>query len=138
MSEFSHTQTRDHQHLLPDHQQHLLTVWSTLLSKTSHHINEAAVILDTFASTSSWLLGLLLRFHLWSLSAHLSGTSKGSVYFSCTHNINTKLNIERNQDSVCHMDGSAAIAEKFLSRPPTSTCVFLSLPHHPRSPQQFL
>lgn len=70
-------------HCSMDFHSYLLTVWSTLLSKSSHHVDETAVIFDAFARTSSWLLSLLLWSDLWSLSTHLSGTSEGSVYFSC-------------------------------------------------------
>lgn len=61
----------------------LLTVWSTLLSETSDNIHKTTVVLHALASTSSWLLGLLLWGHLWGLSTHFTSTGERSVYLSC-------------------------------------------------------
>ena len=58
-------------------------VWSPLLSEADDDVDKPPVVQQPLVGASLWHLLLLLLLHLWSLAAHLTGTGKRTVNFTC-------------------------------------------------------
>ena len=58
-------------------------VWSPLLSEADDDVDKPPVVQQPLVGASLWHLLLLLLLHLWRLAAHLTGTGKRTVNFTC-------------------------------------------------------